>query len=428
MRERNDIFANVDWITITLYFILVLFGWFNIFAAVYDASANQNIFDLNLNSGKQLIWISASVITIIIIFFADFRLIDSLAYFAYGAVMLLLIAVLFFGREVAGSTSWFEIGSFRFQPSEFAKFVTALAMAKYLSDPQAKLDRIPDLAAIGAILFLPIALILLQGDAGTTMVFSIFVLVLFREGLSPVPLIIGVLGAIVFLLAIYLTQIIGWNQWAIMGGIFGIGVIIAILNRAKTSKIITTLVITASVCLVVYSVDFIFDKVLKEHQRTRILVLFNPDLDPRGAGYNVNQSKIAIGSGGFDGKGFLEGTQTKYDYVPEQSTDFIFCTIGEEHGYIGSFILVILFSALIIRVIQLAERQKMRFSRVYGYCVAMILFFHFAVNISMTIGLFPVIGIPLPFFSYGGSSLIAFTVLLFTMVKLDSHRMQVLSH
>ncbi|QCK13371.1 rod shape-determining protein RodA [Mangrovivirga cuniculi] len=428
MRERTDIFANVDWITIFLYFALVLFGWFNIYAAVYDASANQSIFDLNLNSGKQLVWIGASVVTIIIIFFADFRLIDSLAYVAFGVVLLLLIAVLFFGREVAGSTSWFEIGSFRFQPSEFAKFVTALALAKYLGDPQAKLDRIPDLMAVGAILFLPVALILLQGDAGTAMVFSIFILVLFREGLSPIPLILGVLGAIVFLLAIYLTQILELNQIYIYSGIIVIGALATFLNRAKRSKLITSILITVAICGVVRSVDFVFEDVLKPHQQTRILVLFNPDLDPQGAGYNVNQSKIAIGSGGFDGKGFLEGTQTKYDYVPEQSTDFIFCTIGEEHGYIGSFIVIVLFSALILRVIQLAERQKMRFSRVYGYCVAMILFFHFSINLSMTIGLFPVIGIPLPFFSYGGSSLIAFTVLLFTMVKLDSHRMQVLSH
>ena len=414
----------MDWLTISLFFLIVLLGWMNIYAAVYNESAVQSIFSPELNSGRQFLFILGSIVLIVMIMVIDFRFYDTFALVIYGAVIAILIFVLLFGREVAGSKSWFEIGAFRLQPSEFAKFATALAVSKVISSSGFRMDRLRDQLIVFALIGVPAILIVLQGDTGTAMVFSAFVLVFYREGMSPFLIIMGVIMAFIF----FLTMLVPQHVYLYVG--IGVLVTFLILIGKKTFKRIAFIVAGGlMVAAVIMSVDYVFNSVLKPHQQNRILTLIEgPEADPRGAGYNVLQSKIAIGSGGFSGKGFLNGTQTKYDYVPEQSTDFIFCTIGEEHGWIGSLILIGLFVALMLRVIFLAERQKSRFARVYGYCVACILFFHFAVNIGMTIGLFPVVGIPLPFFSHGGSSLWAFTILLFIFLKLDAHRGQVLTH
>lgn len=420
MIREDDISNQIDWFTIALYFVIVLLGWLNIFAAVYDETLNQNIFDFSLNSGKQLIWIASSVVLIVLIISLDYKFYDTFGYVIFGGIMLLLVFVLLFGREVAGSKSWFEIGSFRLQPSEFAKFATALAVAKFASQPGKRVEKLKTQLMLGGIIAIPPVLIILQGDTGTALVYSAFVLVLFREGMSPIPLILGSSVATIFILTLLVTNIYLYI------GILGIATLLVLIYRKNMRRIIIVLIGATIISTSIRGVDYFISDILKPHQQNRIKALINPEADPLGYGWNVTQSKIAIGSGGFYGKGFLEGTQTKFDFVPEQSTDFIFCTIGEEHGWLGSFILIALFLTLLLRVVYIAERQKWAFARIYGYSVACILFFHFAVNIGMTIGLFPVIGIPLPFFSYGGSSLWSFTILLFILIKLDSHRMQVL--
>lgn len=421
MRDSDQLINRLDWGTIILYLLLVSLGWLNIFAVVYDVQADQSIFDMSLRSGKQLVWICAAAILVTAVMLVDFRFYSSFAYFFYGGIVLILIFVLLFGREVAGSKSWFTIGSFRMQPSEFAKFATALAVAKYLSTNNRVFYNLKSQLTLFAIIALPAILIILQGDTGTAMVYAAFVLVFYREGFSPLLLGIGISAVILFVLTLFISQV-----YLIIAVVVTAFLLIGI-NSRKTKRIVTISVTAAAVIALVVSVDFLVTDVLKPHQQDRIKALINPDGDPLGYGWNVTQSKIAIGSGGVWGKGFLQGTQTKFDFVPEQSTDFIFCTIGEEHGWMGSAVLIVLFVWLLYRVTIIAERQKSTFARVYGYSVAAILFFHFAVNIGMTIGLFPVIGIPLPFFSYGGSSLWAFTILLFILLKLDAHRLQMLT-
>lgn len=421
MTRVDNISGNLDWLSVMLFFLIALLGWLNIFAAVYDETVYQNIFDLSLNSGRQLVFIGASVLLIIIIMVMDFRFYDTFAYFIFGGIILLLIVVLLFGREVAGSRSWFEIGPFRLQPSELAKFATGLALAKYIESSGFRIDKLSNQLVAFVIILLPAGLIVLQGDAGTAVVYSILVLVLFREGMSPMLLIVGVFSAIIFILTLLVDQ-----HLYLYLGILSISTVAIILNKKRIKRIVLIALGALVIAGVIRSVDYVINDVLKPHQQNRIKAFVNPDSDPLGFGWNVTQSKIAIGSGGPIGKGFLKGTQTKFDFVPAQSTDFIFCTIGEEHGWLGSLITISLFVALILRVIYIAERQKWRFARVYGYVVACVFFFHFAVNIGMTIGLFPVIGIPLPLFSYGGSSLFGFTLLLFVLLKLDAHRMQVL--
>lgn len=424
MSRREDISNNIDWLTVMLFFLIAILGWMNIFAAVYDESANQSIFDLSLNSGRQLVFIASSTILIIVVMVVDYKFYDTFAYIIYGAIIALLIFVLLFGREVAGSKSWFELGSFRLQPSEMAKFATALAVAKYMSSPGFKIDRISQQIVLFIIIGTPAVLIILQGDTGTAMVYSIFVLVFFREGMSPMLLILGVASAIIFIL----TLLVPNHLYLYIGVALMAGIVILFIKNKTLKKIGLVVAGALIVAGVIRSVDYIISDVFKPHQQNRVKALINPDADPLGYGWNVTQSKIAIGSGGFAGKGFLKGTQTKFDFVPEQSTDFIFCTIGEEHGWLGSLVTIGLFIALLLRIIHIAERQKWRFARVYGYAVVCIFFFHFAVNIGMTIGLFPVIGIPLPLFSHGGSSLWGFTILLFILLKMDSHRSQVLVH
>lgn len=423
MREER-ITKSIDWTTVFVYMILVTMGWLNVYAAVHDPEAQKSIFDLSINSGKQLMWIGASAILIVFILLIDYKFWETLAYLIYVLMLLVLVGVLLFGREVAGSKSWFEIGTFRFQPAEFAKFATALAFSKYASGHFTKMSDLKTQVMSFLIIGLPIALIMLQGDTGTAMVFSAFVVVMFVEGMSPLLIIIGLSAGSLLVVALvfknYIIQIVSF--------FIGIGALLIWATKRKTFKTIFPIVAICVSCVTcVLSVDYVMkSNFFKPHQKNRINSLIDPEADFKGAGWNVIQSKIAIGSGGFLGKGFLNGTQTKFDFVPEQSTDFIFCTIGEEHGWVGSFIVIVLFVFLMFRISFLAERQKTRFAKVYGYCVVCILFFHFLVNIGMTIGLFPIVGIPLPFFSYGGSSLWSFTILLFIFLNLDTNRKLIL--
>lgn len=417
----ENITQKVDWVTILIYAVIVLWGWVNIFSVTYDENAHQSIFD-SLNSSRQMMFILVSIVLIGAILIVDMRFYETFAYIIYGAVMFLLLLVPIIGKEVGGNRAWLGIGSFGVQPSEFAKFATALAVAKFIGTVGFRMDQLRNQIMMFGIIMIPIFLILLQKDTGTALVFTVFVLVFYREGMSPFLLLVGLGTAIIFVLTLLVEQ-----QWILYSLIGVAWAFVIFFNRRKKFKRLMLISAGAVVLVVtIFSVDFVFNNVLQEHHQKRIRVLLNPDLDQLGVGYHVYQSKVAIGSGGFFGKGFLHGTQTKLKFVPEQNTDFIFCTIGEEHGWIGSLLIIALFITLILRIIFLAERQKNRFARVYGYSVACIFFFHFTINIGMTIGLFPVIGIPLPFFSYGGSSLMGFTILLFILLKLDAHRMQVL--
>lgn len=419
MRERKSIFQNVDWGIILLYLCLVLMGWINIYAAVYNEE-HQSIFDLSQNYGKQLMWIGTSVVLGIAILILDANFFSAFSFPIYIATMGLLVGVLLFGKEIAGSKSWFQMGSFALQPAEFAKFATSLALAKYLSGIHVDMKKLKTRIVAAIILGIPMLLILAQNDTGSALVYVAFVLVLYREGLSGNVLLLGLLVALLFVLTLLL------GNYVVMGIVTALAFLFYFPLK-KTKQYIIRLVALYVVTMgFVFSVDYAFEQVLEPHQKTRINVLLGLESDPHGAGYNVNQSKIAIGSGGFSGKGFLQGTQTKFDFVPEQSTDFIFCTVGEEWGFLGALIVIALFVILLLRILKNAERQRSKFSRIFGYGVASILFFHFAINLSMTMGLAPVIGIPLPFFSYGGSSLWGFTILLFIFVKLDSQRLDVL--
>jgi rod shape determining protein RodA len=417
----------MDWITVLIYVTIMLLGWLNIYAAVFDPETNNHLFAFTTDFGhmplqmKQFIFMLASMLLVLAILIIDMRFYETFAYVIFGASMFLLLLVPFVGKEVGGNRAWLGIGSFGVQPSEFAKFVTALAVAKFIGSVGFRMDNLRNQIVLFIMIGVPMVLILLQKDTGTAMVFSVFALVFFREGMSPFLLIVGVAAAFIFVLALLVE-----NEFILYTGV---AIILALLILAGKKKFKRIAILTAGALVIVGvigSVDYVVTEVLKPHQQNRVKALINPDSDPLGYGWNVTQSKIAIGSGGFFGKGFLKGTQTKFDFVPEQSTDFIFCTIGEEQGWFGSVIVIGLFVALLLRITFLAERQKNRFARAYGYSVACIFFFHFAVNIGMTIGLFPVIGIPLPFFSYGGSSLWAFTILLFILLKLDAHRGQVL--
>jgi rod shape determining protein RodA len=421
MTRQNTISGTLDWTAVLLFMALVLFGWINIYAAVYDETVKQTIWDLKLNSGRQLLFIAASAIIVVAIVVVDMRFYETFAYLIYGLILFLLILVPVIGKEVGGNKAWLGIGSFGVQPSEFAKFATALAVAKVIGSVGFRMDSLRNQAILFLMIGLPMVLILVQKDTGTALVFTAFVLVFYREGMSPFLLIVGICGAAIFILTLLVSNKIYLH--------IGIGVFLLILvavGKKKFTRIAFLALGALIISGVIESVDYVVTDVLKPHQQNRVKALINPDADPLGFGWNVTQSKIAIGSGGFTGKGFLKGTQTKFDFVPEQSTDFIFCTIGEEYGWLGSLVIIGLLVALQLRILFLAERQKNRFARSFGYGVASIFFFHFAVNIGMTIGLFPVIGIPLPFFSYGGSSLWGFTILLFVFLKLDSHRGEVL--
>lgn len=417
MKEQKGIFRYIDRTLVLLYLTLVLMGWLSIYAAVYN-NEHSSIFDMSQSYGKQMLWIVTSLILALMIILTDAKFFNAFAYPIYIGTIILLVIVLFAGKEIAGSKSWFQIGEFRIQPAEFAKFATNLALAHFLSaldfDSRKRKSQIIPLI----IMAVPSLLILLQNDTGSAIVYSSLALVLYRQGMPGSILILGIATAILAIMALL------FNQYIVISviGVLLVGFVFFI--RRTWQNILKVLGIFIVASIFVLSVEYAFQNILEPHQKTRINVLLGKQIDLKGAGYNVNQSKIAIGSGGFWGKGFLKGTQTKFNFVPEQSTDFIFCTVGEEWGFVGSTIVMLLFLALIVRIILMAERQRSDFSRIYGYGVASILFFHFFVNIGMTIGLMPVIGIPLPFFSYGGSSLWAFTILLFIFIKMDSNRLQ----
>jgi rod shape determining protein RodA len=428
--EKINLTNNIDWITVGFYVLFVFLGWLNIYAVVFDPEVLNNIFDFSINSGKQLMWIGGAFILIVMILVIDYKFYSAFSYIFYILSIVILLLTIFMGTEVNGSRSWLDLGFVRVQPAEFAKFTTALALARYLGSLNVNIGRFDVMVKAGLILLIPCALILLQNETGGMLVFSAFILVMYREGLPGTMLLIGVSITLLFVL----TLAVGVDPILIgLAIIFTLFILYFLVNRLRmtrkqlTSRILIILTIFGLSVGFVFGVHKIFFEVLQEHQRNRIMVLFDTELDIRDVGYHVHQSKIAIGSGDLFGKGFLEGTQTKFDFVPEQSTDFIFCTIGEEHGWFGSSLLIILYLLFMLRLVFLAERQKDSFARIYGYSVACIILFHFMVNIGMTIGLFPVIGIPLPFFSYGGSSLWSFTLLLFVFLKLDSHRGQVLA-
>ncbi len=420
MRKQFDFFKNIDKTLVFLFLVMIFMGWFNIFAAEFK-EGHQSIFDVSQNYGKQLLWIITALLLAVVILMFDAKFFPAFAWVIYGGLMVILVGVLFFGVEINASKSWFRIGGFQLQPAEFAKYATALALARYISEVKMRTLDWPARLKPLAIIALPAALIFLQNDTGTALVFAAFVLVLYREGyISGLLLTFGLIAIFLFVMTLIL------NEFIIIGALAVIALAGAIILRRKRREMVQLLGLFAILSVYVYSVDYAFENFLQPHQKLRIEVLINQEVDLKGAGYNLNQSKIAIGSGGFWGKGYLKGTQTKFNFVPEQGTDFIFCTIGEEWGFVGSFTIIALYILFMARLLVLAERQRSAFSRVFGYSIASILFFHFAINIGMTIGMMPVIGIPLPFFSYGGSSLWGFTVMIFTFLKLDSKRLELL--
>lgn len=422
MRQNNSnsIFYNIDWITVLLYVVLVLMGWANIYAAVYNEE-HHAITDITQKYGKQMIWIGTAFVLALIVLVIDENFYTAFAYFIYGAFMILIIAVPFLGREVKGSRSWFRFGDFGIQPAEFMKFATNLAIAKFLSNQHIKIADYKNTIITLLMLFVPMVIIIkLQNETGLAIVFVTFIFTLYREGLSVNYLLLGFLAAVLFILALLVNNMYLFVIIAILCALS-----LLFVKRNRRNLLVISLVGIVA-CGMVKGTSTIYEH-LEPHQKIRIDVLLGRGtVDLKKEGYNVNQAKIAIGSGGLTGKGYLEGTQTKYDFVPEQDTDFIFCTVGEEWGFIGCAVVIILQLTLIIRIVFMSERQRSPFSRIYGYGVASVLFFHLTVNIGMTIGLAPVIGIPLPFFSYGGSSLWSFTILLFIFIKLDSHRLQIL--
>jgi rod shape determining protein RodA len=417
MNNQRSFFFNVDWITVFLYLALCTIGWFNIHSAVFD-ERHPNILDFDTNYGKQFLFIMIGIVVGIIILLLESRFITALAPGFYGITVLLLLLVLVHGRNVGGNQAWISLpGGFRLQPSEFAKFTACLLLARYLSGPNIRVTDLKSFFIACAIIGFPMFLIMLQPDLGSTLVFLSFIFVMYREGLSPYFLVIGAL-----FIALFVTAIL-FNPLYVIAGIALLTLLVIFLFK-RNRRLVVTMLTGVAICIVfVLSVKFIYNNVLKPHQKVRIDIVLGIKSDLKGKGYNVNQSKIAIGSGGLWGKGYLHGTQTKYSFVPEQSTDFIFCTIGEEWGFAGSVVVVGLYLFLVLRTILIAERQRSPFSRIYGYGVASIIFFHVMINIGMTIGLVPVIGIPLPLISYGGSSLLSFTLLLFVLLKLDSNRM-----
>ena len=418
MRFKSHIFDKVDWWTVLIYVILVIIGWLNVYAALFNE--NYELIDFSQKYGRQLIWISIAFLIAIFILFFNWKFFEGFAYLIYLISLLSLIGVLLFGIEVNGAKSWFDFGFIRIQPAEFAKVACCLALAKFLSRLNMSLEKTKNKIIATALILLPVIFITLQNDTGSALVYSTFILVLYRFGLPATLLIIGIVTTILFVTSIIVSKIV----------LIVILSVIAIFFFIISSRKLRELIIISSLLVIcigfIYSVDYAFERVLEPHHVTRIKVLLGQESDPHGSGYNVNQSMIAIGSGGFTGKGYLNGTQTKFNFVPEQSTDFIFCTIGEEWGFIGSTFLLLLYLAFLFRLLYLAERQRSVFSKVFGYGVVSIFFFHIAINIAMTIGLAPVIGIPLPFISYGGSSLWGFTILLFIFLNLDSYRLQVL--
>ncbi|MGA8853748.1 MAG: rod shape-determining protein RodA [Christiangramia sp.] len=408
--------AGFDWISIFIYLILICFGWANIYSASLGSSSGDFL-DLSQPYGKQALFIGLSLFLIVIILSIEAKFYQRFSSVIYLISLLSLAGLFVFGKTISGATSWYSFGSFGVQPSEFAKFATALALAKYLSDIQTNIKRISHQVKAFFIIAIPALLIIPQPDPGSALVYAAFFFPLYREGLSGFYLVTGLSAVAVFILTLVIGPI--WVSVAVVS----LGLLMFFRKRKKRpGRILITLFAIISIALS-FSVNYIFENVFEQRHRDRFNIVLGKEVDSRGIGYNTHQSEIAIGSGGWLGKGWTEGTQTKGHFVPEQHTDYIFSTVGEEWGFFGSAMVVILFMGLLIRLLVLAERQRNQFYRIYGYSVIGILFIHFLVNIGMVIGIFPTVGIPLPFFSYGGSGLWGFTVLLFIFIKLDSDRL-----
>lgn len=413
--KNQSVTNNLDWVSVILYIALVILGWMNIYSSSLSLSEESFFTDLSQFYGKQLLYIELTIPLIIIILSVDGKFYEKFSSIIFGIALLSLAGLFVFGKTVKGQANWYSFGSFGIQPSEFAKAATALALAKYLSDVQVNLKEVNrQIQALGVIL-LPVILIV-PHDPGSALIYAMFVIVLYREGLPAWYLWTGFIAIILFVLSLV------FEPWAVMLMALAVISLFYFKSRLANRNIVASAIIFVLISGFVFSVDYVFDNVFKQHHRDRFNILLGKEVDMQGIGYNTNQSEIAIGSGGWFGKGFLEGTQTKGGFVPEQHTDYIFTTVGEEWGFVGSLVVIGLFLGLVFRIIYLAERQKTKFSRVYGNCVAAILFIHFFVNIAMVAGIFPTIGVPLPFFSYGGSGLWGFTILLFIFLKMDANK------
>lgn len=412
--KNQSVTNNIDWITIVIFIALVIMGWLNIYSASLPVE-ETSIFDISQIYGKQILFITLTIPLILVVLTVDAKVYEKYAFVFYVIGLVSLLGLFVFGKTIKGQTNWYSIGGFTLQPSEFVKTSTALLLAKYLSDVQVNLKNFNDQLKAFAVMGVPLILILLH-DTGTAMIFIGLVFVLYREGLPTWYLATGFSAIAIFFMALLI------EPHYVVGIVFAIILLQYIFSRRINRNPIASAIIFVMIAAFTYSVDFVYDNVLEPHQKDRINVLFGNDVDLKNEGYNLNQSMIAIGSGSWFGKGFLEGTQTKGGFVPEQHTDYIFTTVGEEWGFVGAMVVIALFVTLFLRIIYLAENQKTKFSRVYGYCVATFLFMHFFVNITMLIKLFPTIGVPLPFFSYGGSSLFAFSILLFIFIKMDANK------
>jgi rod shape determining protein RodA len=416
--RNQSVTSNIDWISIVFYFVLVILRWLNIYSSsLSGAPEDASIFDISQIYGKQFLFILFSIPIIFTILAVEAKFYEKYSIIIFAVSLLSLLGLFAFGKVIAGQRCWYGIGSFTLQPSEFAKAATSLALAKYLSDVQVNLREMQRQLQALFIVFLPVMLILPQPDPGSALIYFVFFFVLYREGLPGWYLVTGFIAILLFILTL------ATNNPYIVIGLTALALVVNYYrSRLVDRNIFASILMFFMVTAFTFSVNFVFNNVFKQHHRDRFNILLGKEVDLKGVGYNTNQSEIAIGSGGWFGKGYLEGTQTKGGFVPEQHTDYIFTTVGEEWGFLGSLMVIGLFAGLILRIIYLAERQKTKFSRVYGYCVAGILFIHFFVNIAMVIGVFPTIGVPLPFFSYGGSGLWGFTILLFIFLKMDANK------
>ena len=413
--KNQSVTNNLDWISVIIYVVLVVLGWLNIYSSSLSLSDSNFMFDFGQPYGKQLLYLFLTMPLIFIILAVDGKFYEKFSSVIYGIGLLSIAGLFVFGKTVKGQANWYSFGSFGLQPSEFVKAATALALAKYLSDVQVNLKDVNRQIQAMAILFFPVVLIAIH-DPGSALIYVVFVFVMHREGLPSWYLWTGFIAILLFVLALVIQPL------ALIGIALAVVIIVYIKSRMMDRNIIASALVMLLISGFVFSVDYVFDNVFKQHHRDRFNILLGKQVDLKGIGYNTNQSEIAIGSGGWFGKGYLEGTQTKGGFVPEQHTDYIFTTVGEEWGFIGCLLVIALFVGLIFRIIYLAERQKTKFSRVYGYGVAGILFIHFFINIAMVVGVFPTVGVPLPFFSYGGSGLWGFTILLFIFLKMDANK------
>ncbi len=414
MRNKGNILVRIDWVMVALYAALVCIGWMNIYSASFTEDSVASA--LSQPYARQQLFIALSVLLIILILSIEAKFYERFSSIIYISSLVSLLGLFVFGKRISGAISWYSFGGFSIQPSEFAKAATALAIAKFLSDVQTTMKSNKDQFKMFVIVFLPALIIIPQPDPGSALVYAAFFIVLYREGLSPIYLMLGFSGIALFVLTLVFSPTIVSAICAI------IIAVLFIRNRKRKPKKGRYLIGLTACVLLSFSVNYVFENVFEQRHRDRFNIVLGHTVDNKGIGYNTHQSEIAIGNGGWFGKGWLKGTQTKGNFVPEQHTDYVFSTVGEEWGFIGSTFVVLLFMFLIMRILTRAEKQKSKFSRVYGYSVAAILFVHVAINIGMVIGVFPTVGIPLPFFSYGGSGLWGFTILLFIFIKLDANR------